>query len=51
MTACEIFIKGPGPGRDSAVKALKGAGVNITMIADITPMPHNGVRQPKVRRV
>lgn len=51
MTACEIFIKGPGPGRDAAIKALKGAGVNITMIADITPMPHNGPRQKKRRRV
>lgn len=51
MTACEVYIKGPGPGRDAAVKALKGAGVNITMIADITPMPHNGPRQKKRRRV
>lgn len=51
MTACEIFIKGPGPGRDAAIKALKGAGVNITMIADVTPMPHNGPRQKKRRRV
>ena len=51
MTACEVYIKGPGPGRDAAVKALRGAGVNITMIADVTPMPHNGPRQKKRRRV
>lgn len=51
MTACEVFIKGPGPGRDAAIKALRGSGVNITMIADVTPMPHNGPRQKKRRRV
>lgn len=51
MSACEVYIKGPGPGRDAAIKALRGAGVNITMIADITPMPHNGPRQKKRRRV
>lgn len=51
MSSCEVFIKGPGPGRDAAVKALRGAGVNITMIADVTPMPHNGPRQKKRRRV
>ncbi|MDO8619346.1 MAG: 30S ribosomal protein S11 [Candidatus Daviesbacteria bacterium] len=51
LTACEVYIKGPGPGRDAAIKALRGAGVNITMIADVTPMPHNGPRQKKRRRV
>lgn len=51
MSSCEIYIKGPGPGRDAAIKALKGAGVNILMIADVTPMPHNGPRQKKRRRV
>jgi len=51
MTACEVYIKGPGPGRDAAIKALRGAGVNITLIADVTPMPHNGPRQKKRRRV
>lgn len=51
MTSCEVYIKGPGPGRDAAIKALRGAGVNITMIADVTPMPHNGPRQKKKRRV
>ncbi len=49
MTGCEVYIKGPGPGRDAAIKALRGAGINITMIADVTPMPHNGPR-PKGRR-
>ncbi len=51
ITTCEVYIKGPGPGRDAAIKALRGAGVNITMIADVTPMPHNGPRQKKQRRV
>lgn len=51
MSACEVYIKGPGPGRDAAIKALRGAGVNITLIADVTPMPHNGPRQKKRRRV
>ncbi len=51
MSSCEVYIKGPGPGRDAAIKALRGAGVNITMIADVTPMPHNGPRQKKRRRV
>lgn len=47
----EVFIKGPGPGRDAAVRALKNAGLNITSIADVTPIPHNGPRPPKKRRV
>lgn len=51
MTACEVYIKGPGPGRDATTKALRGAGINITMIADITPIPHNGPRPKKRRRV
>lgn len=51
MTACEVFIKGPGPGRDATIKALRGAGINITMIADVTPIPHNGPRPKKRRRV
>src|SRR3989338_11518300 len=51
MTACELFIKGPGPGRDSAIRALKNAGLNINLIADITPVPHNGPRAKKRRRV
>ena len=47
----ELFIKGPGSGRDATIKALRGAGINITMIADITPIPHNGPRAKKRRRV
>jgi len=44
-------VKGPGPGRDSAVRALNGVGYKITNIKDITPLPHNGCRPPKKRRV
>lgn len=51
MKSCEVFIKGPGPGRDAAIRALRGAGLNITMIADVTPIPHNGPRPKKRRRV
>lgn len=46
----QIYVKGPGPGRDAALRAVKGAGVNISMIADITPIPHNGPRPKKKRR-
>lgn len=51
MSAVEIYIKGPGSGRDAAIKALRSAGINITMIADVTPIPHNGPRPKKRRRV
>ncbi|MBI3109743.1 30S ribosomal protein S11 [Candidatus Daviesbacteria bacterium] len=51
MSAVEVYIKGPGSGRDATIKALRGAGVNITMIADMTPIPHNGPRPKKRRRV
>lgn len=51
MTSCELFIKGPGTGRDATIKALRSAGINITMIADVTPIPHNGPRPKKRRRV
>lgn len=51
VTSVEVYIKGPGSGRDASIKALKNAGINITMIADITPMPHNGPRPKKRRRV
>lgn len=51
LLSVEVFIKGPGPGRDAAVRALKNAGLNITMIADVTPVPHNGPRAKKRRRV
>jgi len=47
----EVYIKGPGSGRDSALRALKSAGLSISMIADVTPMPHNGPRPKKKRRV
>ena len=47
----EVWVKGPGPGRDSAVRALNNVGFKITNIADVTPIPHNGCRPPKKRRV
>ena len=51
ITSLEVYIKGPGPGRDAAIRALKAAGLAITMIADVTPIPHNGPRASKRRRV
>lgn len=51
VSSVEVFIKGPGPGRDAAIRALKNAGLNILMIADVTPVPHNGPRAKKRRRV
>ena len=47
----EVIIKGPGAGRESAIRALGSSGLNITIIKDITPIPHNGCRPPKRRRV
>ena len=47
----EVFVKGPGPGREAAVRALSAAGFRITNITDVTPIPHNGCRPPKKRRV
>lgn len=47
----EIYIKGPGAGRDSALRAIKAAGLSISLIADITPIPHNGPRAEKRRRI
>ena len=47
----EVLVKGPGPGRESAVRALNNVGYKITNISDITPIPHNGCRPPKKRRV
>lgn len=47
----EIYVKGPGAGRDAALRAVKAAGVKISLIADITPVPHNGPRPKKKRRV
>ena len=51
MKNLEVFVKGPGPGRESAVRALSAAGFKITNITDVTPIPHNGCRPPKKRRV
>ena len=51
MKSVDVFIKGPGPGRDSAVRALNSAGLKINSISDVTPIPHNGCRPPKRRRV
>ncbi len=51
VTSIEIYIKGPGPGRDAAIRAFKSAGLEITAIADVTPIPHNGPRASKRRRV
>ncbi len=51
MKSMEVFIKGPGPGRESAVRALNALGFKITNITDVTPVPHNGCRPPKKRRV
>ena len=47
----EVFVKGPGSGREAAIRALQAAGLTITSIIDVTPIPHNGVRPPKRRRV
>ncbi len=47
----EVYIKGPGAGRDAALRALKASGLKFSLIADVTPMPHNGVRPKKKRRV
>lgn len=47
----EVFVKGPGPGREAAVRALNAVGFRITNITDVTPIPHNGCRPPKKRRV
>ncbi len=47
----EVYVKGPGPGRDSALRAIKTGGLSISMIADVTPIPHNGPRSKKKRRV
>lgn len=46
----EVYIKGPGPGRDAALRALRSAGLSMSLIADVTPIPHNGVRPKKRRR-
>ena len=51
MKNIEVRVKGPGPGRDSAVRALHTAGFKVSSISDVTPIPHNGCRPPKKRRV
>ena len=51
MKTVEVFVKGPGSGRESAIRALQVAGLDITLIKDVTPIPHNGCRPPKRRRV
>lgn len=51
MGSIEVYVKGPGPGRDAAIRAFKAAGMEITAIADVTPIPHNGPRPSKRRRV
>ncbi|HEY5601582.1 MAG TPA: 30S ribosomal protein S11 [Gammaproteobacteria bacterium] len=51
MKNIDVCVKGPGPGRESAIRALNAQGFNITSITDVTPIPHNGCRPPKRRRV
>ena len=51
MKTVEVFVKGPGSGRESAIRALQAAGLAISVIKDVTPIPHNGCRPPKRRRV
>ncbi|MBQ7836309.1 MAG: 30S ribosomal protein S11 [Clostridia bacterium] len=51
MKTVEVFVKGPGSGREAAIRALQTTGLNITLIKDVTPIPHNGCRPPKRRRV
>ncbi|MBI5063105.1 MAG: 30S ribosomal protein S11 [Desulfatitalea sp.] len=51
MRNVEVFVKGPGAGRESALRSLQAAGFNVTQIKDVTPIPHNGCRPPKRRRV
>lgn len=51
LKTVEVFVKGPGAGREAAIRALQAAGLEVTMIKDVTPIPHNGCRPPKRRRV
>jgi small subunit ribosomal protein S11 len=51
MKECEVYVKGPGSGREAAIRSLQAAGLEINMIKDVTPVPHNGCRPPKRRRV
>ena len=51
MKTVEVYVKGPGAGREAAIRALQATGLDVTMIKDVTPIPHNGCRPPKRRRV
>ena len=51
MKSVEVFVKGPGQGREAAIRALQAAGLEVNMIKDVTPIPHNGCRPPKRRRI
>ena len=51
LRTVEVFVKGPGSGREAAIRALQSAGLDITLIKEVTPIPHNGCRPPKRRRV
>ena len=51
MRTVDVFVKGPGSGREAAIRALQAAGLEISLIKDVTPIPHNGCRPPKRRRV
>ncbi|HIC94886.1 MAG TPA: 30S ribosomal protein S11 [Anaerolineae bacterium] len=51
MVEIDVFVKGPGPGREAAIRSLQGAGLKVRSITDVTPIPHNGCRPPKKRRV
>ena len=51
LKEAEVRVKGPGSGRESAVRAVQGIGIEVTVIKDVTPIPHNGCRPPKARRV
>ena len=51
MKTVEVYVKGPGPGREAAIRALEAVGMSITLIRDVTPIPHNGCRPPTRRRV
>jgi len=51
LKTVEVYVKGPGQGRESAIRSLQTAGLEVTMIKDVTPIPHNGCRPPKRRRI
>ena len=51
MQEVDVFVKGPGPGREAAIRAIQASGLKVRSITDLTPIPHNGVRPPKKRRV